>query len=185
MAETMTAAEFQATFAKGRKAGGKRAKSNGDAAEELILALCESYRRQGRARLRKVDPPSRVVGRGNAKRIIYLENPFLDLVGVWSEKGGRALFLEVKSTKSPRLPIARKDGVTEKQIESLKNWRDSGAVTGVLWVRGCDLKVITLETIEFAIACGHASLHWGGFPLCRSGNSPFLRYDFLAEIADE
>jgi hypothetical protein len=118
-------------------------------------------------------------------KIIYLTNPFLDLVGAWTEKGGRACFLEVKSTVGQRLPINRSNGVTPKQLEALRDWRKAGAVTGVLWVRGKDLKVITLETIEFAEACGHASLPWRDFPLCRRGNSPFLRFDFLAEIADE
>lgn len=187
MAEAMTAAEFQAKHAKKRVAGGRRAKENGDAAEKLILDHCEEYRRQRRANLRKVDPPSKVVSFGGKPKIIYQANPFLDLVGVWTESAGRAVFLEVKSTEKHRLPVSRPNGITGKQIESLQDWRDSGAVTGLIWVRCVPepvLKVISLETIEFAEACGNASLPWDDFPVCRGGNSPFLRFDFLSEIAD-
>lgn len=185
MGEAMTAAEFQKRHASKRVTGGKRARNNGNEAESLILALCEEYRAQGRANLKKVDPPSKVVKFGKETKIIYQANPFLDLVGTWTEKGGRACFLEVKSTVGERLSISRSNGVTPKQIESLRDWRDSGAVTGVLWVRAKQLKVISLETIEFAIACGNVSLPWHNFPLCRAGRSPFLRVDFLAELADE
>jgi hypothetical protein len=184
MAEVMTADEFRKRHAKKRATGGKRARDNGNEAESLILGLCDEYRAQGRANLKKVDPPSKVVYKGGKPTIIYQANPFLDLVGPWTEKGGRACFLEVKSTAGQRLPIARPNGVTVKQLEALREWRESAAVTGVLWVHANDLKVITLETIEFAEGCGHASIPWRDFPLCRRGASPLLRFDFLAELAD-
>lgn len=184
----MTAAEFRKRHASKRAAGGKRARDNGESAESLILSHCDEYRREGRANLKKVDPPTKVVNFGGKPKVIFQENPFLDLVGAWTERAGRAIFLEVKSTTKRRLPIARPNGVTVKQLEALRDWNASGAVTGVLWVRMIDgqpvLKVISFETIDFAEDCGHASLPWDEFAICRKGNSPFLRFDFLTEIAE-
>lgn len=174
--------EYKALTA--RREGGRRAKINGDDSETLILSLCAEYLKQGRARLEKVDPPSRVVGGGKFRRIIYLANPFLDLAGAWTEKDGRALFFEVKSTTKNRLPISRKNGVTEKQIAALVSWADAGATTALLWVHAGGLKVISTATIEDACARGAPSIPWGDFPLCRRGTSPFLRWDFLSELAD-
>jgi penicillin-binding protein-related factor A (putative recombinase) len=183
MAEKMSVAEFKKATA--RTTGGKKARDNGSAAENLILSHCEAYLVQGRAKLEKVDPPTKVVNFGGKPKVIYQKNPFLDLVGTWTEKQGRALFLEVKSTTSKRLPISRDNGLTKVQIKHLREWRDAGAITALLWVHDGALKVISTETIDFAESCGNPSIPWSDFPLCRAGNSPFLRFDFLAEISDE
>jgi len=177
----MTPAEFKA--ATRRQAGGRKAKKAGDDSEGMVLGLCDEYLKQGRAKLEKVDPPTKVVGR--PPRIIYQRNPFLDLVGTWTEKQGRALFLEVKSTTSHRLPISRPNGLTKDQLGHLRAWSEAGATVALLWVHSGGLKVITLETIEDAAGRENPSIPWGDFPLCRRGPLPSLRWDFLSEIADE
>lgn len=182
--EVLDAKEFRSRYGSRRATGGKRAKDNGDEAESLILGICDAYRNAGRANLKKVDPPSRVVKGPGGPRIVYLANPFLDLVGAWTERGGRSVFLEVKSTSGHRLRIARDGGLTEKQIEALQEWRAAGAVTGVLWVHDGGLKVISLETIEHVVENRDASIAWANFPLCRRGAAALVPFDFLTEIAE-
>lgn len=160
-----------------RQKAGKKAKANGDAAESLIKTICLEYERLGIARLEKVDPPTRFIGK---KRIIYLQNPFLDLVGSWK---GKAVFLEVKSTQAERLTVNRSNGVKESQINSLRHWANFGALTGVLWVRQGVIKTITTETLEHVRESGKASISWNHLRTCRSGGTPLLLFDFLEELA--
>ena len=87
----------------------------------------------GLIRLRKVDPPTRVVGSGADRRIIFLPNPFLDFVGVWIECAGRAVFIECKSTREPKLQFDSSSGVTTAQLDALRHWGTAGAVSFVLW----------------------------------------------------
>ena len=94
-----------------------------------ILTAAEEYRFRGFMRLRKADPPMRLAG----GRVIMLENPWLDFGGAWTERGGRALFIEAKSTSTPVLPFDRDGGITEKQMDEISNWRLAGAVAFVLW----------------------------------------------------
>lgn len=106
-------------------------RNSGKPWEEMIQTSADVYERQGFLRLSKVDPPTKMVGPG---RVIWLKNPFLDFVGSWTERQGRALMLEAKSTKDPTLKLRQKDnGVTEDQLWAIDRWHRSGAVTGVLW----------------------------------------------------
>jgi hypothetical protein len=84
-------------------------------------------------RLRKVDPPTRVIGSGAFRRIIFQMNPFLDFCGAWTERDGRAVFVETKSTSEPKLTVNTSGGLTVTQVESLRHWHNAGAVAFVLW----------------------------------------------------
>lgn len=79
-------------------------------------------------RIKKVEQPIRIFG----GRTIHLENPFLDFVGVWTERIGRAVFFEAKSTLKDRLPLGN-NGLSDKQLDSLHRWRVAGAVAFLLW----------------------------------------------------
>lgn len=96
--------------------------------EELVAAVAQHYHYKKILRMEKVDPPSIWA----AGRLMLVANPFPDFTGSWTERGGRSLMFEAKSTSDDKLPIA-KGKLTDKQIEWLERWHYAGAVTGVLW----------------------------------------------------
>lgn len=120
-----------------------------------------------RALIHKVDPPSRVVnyGRGE-KRIIYLENPFLDFHGTYWQTPGqpRPIVFEAKTTQgkhslavSTSLPKPTKSnpmgkdngsGITYAQLTQLRNWTRFGALTGVIWENDRLVYWLSMATIE-------------------------------------
>ena len=102
--------------------------SRGKEFEEQVEKVLLQYQIAGVLRARKVDPPTRwVMG-----RLIPQANPFLDFVGVWTERAGRSVFFEAKETAEPRLAIGG-NGITATQRDSLVLWGLAGAVTFVLW----------------------------------------------------
>lgn len=82
-------------------------------------------------RIKKVEQPIRIFG----GRTIHLENPFLDFVGCWTERLGRSIFFEAKSTTKDRLQVGS-GGLSDKQLDSIHRWKVSGAVTFLLWEVG-------------------------------------------------
>ena len=115
------------------------------------------------ARIRKVDPPVRIVGGGFARRTIFLPNPFLDYAGVIFGSG-RAIFLEAKSTSTHRLPINRSGGVTEEQVEALRGWTRAGAYVGILWRHAGRTVFVGIDDLEEAIAQNRKSLKFEELP---------------------
>lgn len=116
------------------KPGGRtNARNTGKSFEGLLETVCVHYAAKGIMRLKKVEPPTRIIGGGHFKRIIFLPNPFLDFVGTWTERAGRAVFIEAKSTSEPKLPLGSDGGVTAKQVDALRDWHGAGAAVGVLW----------------------------------------------------
>lgn len=111
----------------------------------MIESTARTYQASGWMRLRKVDPPTRVVGSGAARRIIYLENPFLDFIGSWTERKGRMVVIECKSTSKEKLPFDSSGGVTVAQLDSLRHWHNAGAVAFVLWEFKGQVKMVTAE----------------------------------------
>lgn len=97
--------------------------------ERQFEIVSTHYNYQRILKLAKCDPPS-VIVRG---QIIYKANPFLDWVGSWTERGGRSLFIETKSTEHPRLPMSDNHHLTKLQIDNLKFWAYAGAAVGVVW----------------------------------------------------
>lgn len=126
---------------------------------ELIFSSLEARRI---ARIRKVDPPVRIVGGGFARRTIFLPNPFLDYAGVRYESG-RAIFLEAKSTATHRLPIGRSGGVTEEQVRSLRAWARAGAFVGVLWRYKASTVFISMKLLDACLDWGDKSLRFEDF----------------------
>lgn len=128
--------------------------NDGRAAQEMVRMSASAYERQGRLMLRKIDPPCRIVGSGPARRVIFMPNPWLDFAGTWTERGGRMLILEIKSTNSERLAVGT-GGITAAQCDSLLSWHQAGAACGVLWHRGDDWAYI--HPVQIA---GEKSMSW-------------------------
>lgn len=103
------------------------ARNDGRALEAMIQGTATAYRHANVLRLEKVDPPTRVFG----GRVIFMENPFADFIGGWTERGGRLLLIEAKSTSVPKLALGAK--LTTKQRDWLLRWHQAGAAVGVIW----------------------------------------------------
>lgn len=137
-------------------------KNTGKTFEHELDLLFRSLEIRKVARIRKVDPPVRVVGGGFARRTIFLPNPFLDYAGVFYSSG-RAIFVEAKSTSAHRLPIGRSGGVTEEQVESLRAWARAGAFVGVLWRYKASTVFISMKLLDACLDWGDKSLRFEDF----------------------
>lgn len=127
---------------------------------ELLFKVLESRRV---ARIRKVDPPTRIVGGGFRRHVIFLPNPFLDYAGAIC-RTGRAVFIEAKSTVDHRLPIARHGGVTEEQVEALRGWAQADALVGILWRYNGATAFVSMTELETALLAGEKSLVFERLP---------------------
>lgn len=120
-------------------------KNDGREFQKRVLKSAEEYQANRVLRIKKVDPPLRYIGPG---KMLHLENPFLDFVGVWNERGGRAIFIETKSTTgSARLPLGQ-GGLTDKQVLSLHRWALFGAVSFLLWENKSEGSVILFTAVQ-------------------------------------
>lgn len=162
-----------------------KAKPTGTSFEDHVAIACEVYEIQGRATFSKVCPPIKVFGGGNAgpKKVVPLPNPFVDFTGAWTERGGRAIHLEAKSTQNPRLPVCRDDGITTEQVEALERWWSAGAAVGLLWHHLGSVRFVTLGMI-LAVRDGgeRVSLAWDkAYPIPEG--SGMMSFDFLAVLS--
>lgn len=132
--------------------------------ENMVSASAAHYQAEGLLRIKKVEPPTRIVGGGQARRVIFMENPFLDWVGAWTERRGRAVFIECKSTGEGKLPFDG-NGVTTLQLDAMRNWSNAGAVAFVLWEWKDRIKVVPVSIFKAArdavrIGQGFKHLKW-------------------------
>lgn len=119
--------------------------ARGKGFEHDIIERAKVYEAKKYLVLRKVDPPSRII-RG---RVLFLANPFLDFVGSFTERGGRAIFLEAKETHEDKLGIgAKTNGITDKQLHSLRVWHHSGAIAGTLWKCPAGVYLIPIALLD-------------------------------------
>ena len=117
--------------------------------ENRVSEIAKLYEAQGKAVLRKCDPPSRTINVNGRVITTLLKNPFPDFVGVWTTAGGRALFIEAKSTKHPRLAIMCKSGgLTVQQTSALSCWHDAGAAVGVVWEHDLEWRFVSVPQIK-------------------------------------
>lgn len=138
-------------------------KNTGKSFEHELELLFKGLEARRIARIRKVDPPTRIIGGGGFRRVIFLPNPFLDYAGAIC-RSGRAVFLEAKSTSSHRLPIDRSGGVTEEQVGSLRAWARADALVGVLWRFQNRTAFAGIREIEEALSLGEKSLLFEALP---------------------
>lgn len=155
--------------------------NQGSGFEEQILRICEVYRQKGVLELEKVEPPVRVVGTGIRRKVIFMRNPFLDYVGVWRSRGGRAVFLEAKSTKEPKLPFGS-GGLSDGQIANLIRWHESGAAAGVLWEHFGDMRFVPIPALQAMSEAGVRHIKWGNATPVPPGLG-FVFWDFESVLA--
>jgi penicillin-binding protein-related factor A (putative recombinase) len=152
--------------------------NDGRGFQKEIERTCGAYQARRTAVLRKVDPPTKIVGTGDARRVIFMANPFLDYAGSWTARHGRAIFIECKSTATHRLPFKRSGGLTEDQVSALKSWRHAGAAAGVLWQFSGRVVLFIPEDLLPHEASGAKSLTFeSGRPVPRGEGS--IIWDFL------
>lgn len=155
----------------------KNFNNNGKAFEAIIESINLQYQRQGLMRLKKVDPPTRII-RG---QVLFLENPFLDYAGVCTVENGRAVFVEAKSTSYPRLPIGGHGGLSDKQIAALDMWETAGALVGVLWFHEEEMRFVTRSMAHDVLASPAASLKWTAAEVIPKGHG-FVIHDYLVNL---
>lgn len=156
---------------------------------EAEIKLCAAeYQFRGWLRLKKVDPPVRTLGGGEFRRVIFLQNPWLDFSGCWTERGGRALFIECKSTAEDKLSIGHKggSGVTPDQISSMINWRLAGAVAFALWRCPSGVALLSARFLSDVVrrataGNGTRTLHWADarVRVAPGANPAKVPWDFL------
>lgn len=140
--------------------------------------VCDQYKSQGLFRAEKADPPMRVMGGGPSRRFIYMKNPFLDFIGVWRERAGRAVMFEAKSTREPRLPVGYKNGLTASQVEAMRHWHAHGAVTFCLWECRGLVQMVHLGHIKTLDDNGQKSIEPGACEAVPIGRG-YVLFDFL------
>lgn len=152
-------------------------KNQGTEFEEILHTQHDAYAARGVASLEKVTQPIKVFGPPGRQKVIHLANPFLDFVGVWKERDGRAIFLEAKVTSQPRLALADDDGLKTHQLNALQRWHDAGAAVGLLWHHRGRTRFFPLGTIWAARESGRKSLAWAdGLDLEQDGDLVFWDY---------
>lgn len=162
----------------------KKEKGTGTSFEEHVQIVAAAYEVQGRAALSKQSAPVLVLMGG--RKVIPLKNPYLDFSGTWIERGGRALHIEAKASKVPRLPIyveTKGAGLTTEQIESLERWRTAKAAVLVLWEHDGEVRGVTLSHIYKARdEENRMSVPWAwAYPIPKGEG--LVSFDFLALLA--
>ena len=147
-------------------------KNTGKDLENRISEISKIYHAQEKALIYKCDPPSRTFNVKGKTFTTLLRNPFPACVGSWTEKGGRCLLIEAKSTQHPRLPIMCKSGgVTIDQVKHLTHWHHSGAAVGIVWEHDLRWKFVGIKQVQETL-------------LMKRGNQPrkSIRWDEAQEI---
>jgi penicillin-binding protein-related factor A (putative recombinase) len=127
------------------------AKNDGKAAEEAVLRAADRYAKSGILRVVHVFPPFRRLFVNGRLMTIPVANHNLDFCGSWTERGGRMLQIEVKSTSKPQLAIwTDSGGIKDSQIQAMADWTIAGAACFVLWIHAGQMRFITLGNITAA-----------------------------------
>ncbi len=155
--------------------------------ENEVLKVGQAYKAAGLADIEKVDPPTRTFGHGRSLRTIYLVNPFLDIIGTWTEMGGKTLQLECKVTNDPTLSLGyiREDGeasssngITAAQIQAGLRWSAAGAACAYLWRFDNQTRLVT-PSMCVAQLKHRKSFRWADAHPVPQGTG-FILIDFLA-----
>ena len=155
-------------------------RNDGRSFEKAIETINGQYERQGRATISKVAPPVRILGWGANQKVIFLENPFVDFTGTWTEQGGRALHFEAKSTTKPVLPI-NDSQLKPTQIEAMRRWRAAGAATFLLWEINGLVVFFTLAMIDAGAGSRRSLLFEDGHEV--KPGTGFIFNDYLTTAA--
>jgi hypothetical protein len=154
-------------------------KNDGRRFEDLFAKVAGEYMRRGILRLEKADPPTRVFGKPPNVKIVFQENPFADWVGSWTERGGRMLLIETKSTQGDKLAIGGK--LTDKQIEWLLRWHSAGAITGVVWESDFKVGFLPIGRIKTIVDSGRRHIKFAEADPIPQGMG-FIIFDFVQNL---
>lgn len=154
-------------------------KNTGKPFEQQVANIATIYEHGGVLALEKMDPPTFIDGQG---QIGYKRNPFVDFIGTWTERGGRSIFLEAKSTDVERLAFGT-GGITQRQIDALFRWAANGAAVGVLWDCRGNVRFISRARLEKAIKLGMKSFSIEETTPVRQGIG-FVLYDYAQNLRE-
>ena len=155
------------------------ASNTGKPFEHRMETVLAQYSSKGLMRLKKVDPPTKIIGR----KVIFLENPFLDYAGSWTEASGRSVFCECKSTKEPVLPILSA-GLNENQIRSLLKWHYAGSACFTLWDHAGNVYYIGMRKLIEKIHTGVRNFKPAECELVGQGTG-FILFDFIKNMRQD
>lgn len=158
----------------------RNAANDGRSFQKFLDLLFAEYERLGIASIRKVDPPTRVVGTGKLRKVIFMANPWLDYAGVIN--GGRMVAIEAKSTEAKVLPIETPgrtvSGIKMTQQATAMRLQRMGAVVFYLWRCKDDVRIATPNMV----AAAGKQLRWcDAMPMPRGPGA--LAFDPLAAFA--
>jgi penicillin-binding protein-related factor A (putative recombinase) len=163
--------------AKGSQAS--NARNDGRRFEELFRGVADQYQHHRLLRLEKCDAPTKVLGVRPNVKVIFQENPFADWVGSWTERGGRALVLETKSTLEDKLTLGGK--LSDNQIEWLGRWHAAGAVTGVVWEANFLVGFLPLGRIMDVVKSGRRHIKFAEADPVPQGKG-WVLFDFIQNL---
>ncbi len=159
------------------------ARNDGRGLQGLVDTIAAAYEERGIARLRKTDPPVRVFGPPMKRRVVFLENPWLDYAGSWTVADGRAIILEVKSTTEPKMRIIPEGkegaGIEYHQLVNAEAWAAAGAAVAFLWEHAGELRIFTPAMVR-AIT-DRKSLRWCDAHKIEQGPG-LIVFDFLRTL---
>lgn len=122
--------------------------NTGKGLESRLTQVATQYQTQGKALIKKCDPPSRSYIHNGQVQHQLLKNPYPDFLGVWTTQGGRGIFIEAKSTKVPRLSLGQKSGgVSRDQLGHLNAWHEAGGCVGVVWEHELQCKFVSVKAM--------------------------------------
>jgi hypothetical protein len=134
-----------------RRQGGKKAQRQGAVTESALEHYHDVLEREGLAKLRKLNVPTRVDPLDPAKRIVTgpSEVDYWGVIGFMTRRGesmsGRCVAIECKHTDGGNMPVvAGKDprsgkvppGINMDQLAFLLGVHDMGGLAAVVWQRG-------------------------------------------------
>lgn len=160
----------------------RNASNDGRSFERSLQQVCRLYAEAGRAYFEKVEPPTRTIGGGFNRKVLYMANPFLDFVGTVKEWNGRAAMFEAKSTSKPVLPCGDHGGFSQSQREAMAKWRQHGAACWLLWEYQGEVRLWFQSMVEAGLSERASLLFEDGLTI-KPGKG-FLFWDFLATVAD-
>lgn len=160
----------------------RKANHRGKAFQGRLESIFLGYEKGGHATIRKVDPPVKVFGTGKQRSVVFIDNPWLDFHGTWTDQGGRAIAIEAKATDGDRLAMGT-GGVTQDQLDSIWRWHSAGAITAVAWERGPEIRILTGPEIIDAWNAGAKSIQWRHASPVPRGIG-WVEFDILAVLAD-
>lgn len=159
--------------------------NDGRGFQSLLETVNAAYESRGIARIRKTDPPVRIMGNPSKARVIFQPNPWLDYAGAWTANDGRTIIIEAKATSEPTLRIVGEGmtgaGIKHAQLVNAEAWRDAGAAVAFLWHYNAEIRIFTPAMVRAALT-DRKSLRWLDVHKIPQGEG-FIAFDYLRALS--